>query len=505
MAEGPDLVAMVRQADAREGLLATGSGIVVAVSGGADSVALLDALHRYAPERGLALHVGHLDHGLRPTSEEEAAAVGRLAAALGLPATIGRRDVRAVAGRLGRGLEAGARSARYAFLAAVAAETGSGTVAVAHTLDDQAETVLLHLARGAGLDGLRAMAWRSPYPLASGDIARLEAGPSADAPPPTLVRPFLGVRRGEIEAYAAARGLPVLQDPSNLELRHARNRIRHDVLPALESVNPRVREALARLAEAAREDVALVEALVAEGWERVVLEASPRRVILDRAAFLAVEEALARRLLRRALAEIGGVEDVGWSHVEAARRTAGHQGTGGAVDVPGGRRVRVDYRWLVVERLDAGEFQPGWRLPLAVPGETALPGGWVVAAALRERAPTGAGGPRSSWEAVLPADRGCAGLWARARRAGDRIALPGLRGGRKTLQDLFVDARVPRAERPLWPVVESGEGILWLPGLGVDRSVLSVDPDEPVVVLSARPPARVAAGCGPEAGRAGVP
>ncbi|HXF60531.1 MAG TPA: tRNA lysidine(34) synthetase TilS, partial [Caldilineaceae bacterium] len=217
--------------------------VVVAVSGGADSICLLHALHHCRSVLGLALHVAHLDHALRPTSAEDAAFAGEQAAALGLPF----HTARLAPGRLldrPEGVEAAARQARYAFLYDVACQVGGtenpAVVAVAHHQDDQAETVLMNFLRGSGPAGLAGMAWatRLPHP---------------GAVPVRLVRPLLGVARAAILAYLAAYGLPWREDATNQETSYLRNRVRHTLLPRLQEmiqeINPALVETLARTAD----------------------------------------------------------------------------------------------------------------------------------------------------------------------------------------------------------------------------------------------------------------
>ena len=339
-----DLAAAIRTADADHGLFADGEGIVLGVSGGPDSVALLDAMARFAPERNLRLTVASVDHGLRPAASEEVAFVAGLAAARGLPAITGQRDVPRVAEELGRGIEETARIVRYAFLAAAAAEVGARAVAVAHHADDQAETVLVNLLRGAGLDGLKGMLPVADYPVPAELIARLEGPHRQTSPivldtaesgnverPLRLVRPLLGVTRFTIERYLAEHHLPSREDETNADPRFLRNRLRSQILPLLETVNPRLREALVQLAASAKGDLDYLDSVMDALWSEVMaVETDPapdsdsipgqHRMTFDRAQWLALHPALQRRLLRRAVVALGGsTRQWGWLHIERAR------------------------------------------------------------------------------------------------------------------------------------------------------------------------------------------
>ena len=238
-----------------------GAPLVVGVSGGADSLCLLHALHALralAPELGLRLHVAHLDHGLRATSAADAAWVRALCVAWELPCTLDRCDVRALAEREGRSLEDAARQARYRFLAQVARQVGARAVAVGHTADDQAETVLLHLIRGTGLEGLAGMAPDAAWPLPD------EQGTDGLR----LLRPLLALTRADTEAYCAAVGLTPRQDESNRDLAYARNRVRLELLPLLRELNPGITATLGRTAAAIAGDVAALRSVELRGLGR---------------------------------------------------------------------------------------------------------------------------------------------------------------------------------------------------------------------------------------------
>ncbi|MBA3689298.1 MAG: tRNA lysidine(34) synthetase TilS, partial [Chloroflexi bacterium] len=254
-----------------------GVAMVLAVSGGPDSTALLHGAAAMAADRGWRLTVGHLDHGLREMSAKEAAAAAAIAAGLGLPAEVRRVEVAGLAASEHRSLEDAGRQARYRFLEEVAATLGEGTLIVtAHTADDAAETVLLRLARGSGLRGLRGI------PARRGRI----------------VRPLLHARRAPLRAALDAAGIGYLTDPSNTDLAHARNWVRAELLPALERLNPAAVEALTRFGRLAADDDDLLDALA-------TAELALRRDVTD--ASIDWHEppgrALGRRVLRRAIGD----------------------------------------------------------------------------------------------------------------------------------------------------------------------------------------------------------
>jgi tRNA(Ile)-lysidine synthase len=319
----PFLVAAVDRA--LQGAPARGDTLVVGLSGGADSLALTDALASLRRRRGFRLVAAHLDHGLRPGSADDAAFCHAVCEALGVPLRGGTAPVRERASREKGGLEQAARRERYAFLRRVKDDEGAALIAVAHTQDDQAETLLLRLLRGAGASGLAGMRPRS------GD----------------LLRPLLGVSRAKVLEHLGERGLAWREDPSNADLQHLRNRVRHELLPYLEQrFNPRVREALARtaalLADEAGHMATQAEALLAR-----IAAGDGATLSLDRLALGAAPAAVARAALRLALQQAGGLDAVDQGHVERVLGLVRSRAPSGRrLALPGGREARFTHREL---------------------------------------------------------------------------------------------------------------------------------------------------------------
>jgi tRNA(Ile)-lysidine synthetase-like protein len=390
--------------------------LVVAVSGGADSTALALLLADLADEFGLVLHVAHFDHRTRPKeSALDAEFVAKLANRVGAPVRLGR------AARATKS-EDDARRARYEFLRRAQAEIGATAIATGHTRDDQAETVLLHLTRGAGIAGLAGM-----RPLRDG-----------------IARPLLAIGRKDTAAVCRAARVRPRVDPSNRSLRYARNRVRLKVIPELVKLNPRAIEAIARLADAAAEWGSEDEREVAEALTRatrgdvITLEALPGDDLRGRVLALAWALGTGRALTARGRQAL-------------ARLTATTAGSR-SIDLPGGRGVREYGRFRIVTTAEPearGETETelergreitwnGWRIGLDVPVR-----------------PIDEAAEASVPEALLR------NLVVRVRRPGDRI---GAARSRK-LQDVFVDAKVPASLRGRWPVIASAEGVWWVPGL----------------------------------------
>ena len=308
------IVAAVR-AFARQHAIFRPGPVVVAVSGGTDSVALALILAELREEFGLVLHIAHFDHRTRPRSApKDAAFVADLANRIGAPIRVGR------ASRAPKS-EDDARTDRYAFLRRFASEIGTAAIATGHTMDDQAETVLLHLTRGAGLAGAAGM-----RPVRDG-----------------IARPLLAIGRAETRAMCAAAKIRPREDPSNKSLAFARNRVRLRVLPELERINPQVRSALARFADAAAE------------FEAALPSAAPSRAELD-VRTLPTDPALRERALAEAWVAAGGITLSASHRVALVKLASGTDGSSG-IDLPGGQAVR-EYSRLIFVRGNAAVSAP---------------------------------------------------------------------------------------------------------------------------------------------------
>ncbi|GAB4204090.1 MAG: tRNA lysidine(34) synthetase TilS [Roseiflexaceae bacterium] len=453
------LVEHIRMVLRGAGLLA-GGPLVVAVSGGPDSLCLLHALAALCGG-GLRLHVAHLDHGLRGAdSTEDAAFVARTAQEWELPATVERADVGGWAHDTGTNLHQAARVLRYRFLARVAGAVGAGAVAVAHTADDQAETVLMHLLRGAGPAGLGGIRLLLPWE----EWALGVAGASQEIPPagPPLIRPLLAITRAEVEAYCAAQGLAPRLDATNADPAYTRNRIRSELLPLLKGYNSRIVETLGRTAAICADEHAFVQQQLAAHWPALAQE-QPGAIRLDLAHWAELHPALQRAALRRVYRRLAPDVTLPWEQAERARALIGRVDR--RADLPGGLSLSSDYHHATLSRVVApppiGPQLAVEQQMLPLPGSLALDAGWSIHTQIGLRPDKQ---PRSRWRADLDAAAFDMPLSVRRRLPGDRIDLG---NGSKRLQDLFVDARVPRALRDAWPVVVSGDAVVWVVGLRV--------------------------------------
>jgi tRNA(Ile)-lysidine synthase len=450
-----------------EDLIRPGERVLAAVSGGPDSMALVGALRAIAPEIRFELEAAHLDHGLRPSSGEEAARVAAWMRDLGIPCAVERaRDLRP-----GPDLERRAREARLGYLERTAAERGCAAIATGHHADDSAESILLHLARGSGLKGLGGIHPRR--------------GP--------FVRPLLPLRRGQILEILEETGTPHLTDLTNFSLEHARNRVRHHVIPLLESeLNPRVVEALLRLGERAAGAQEVLDRAAEALLEGRVREEGAGASVLDLDSWENYHKTLQLYALRRFLKSWdrpGSPPEA--SHLERLLELiADPRGTGKAVDLPGGLRASRRYGELVVERRGDGTRERDPRRPsgarartLRIPGTTTLPEdeGRVIRATLRspgEVASLDSTPDRACFDAarIRPPVR------ARPYRRGDRMRPHGMSGRRK-LSDLFTDRKVPRKRRAACWVVEDREEIVWVPGVSTSESTRVIPETREVLEL----------------------
>jgi tRNA(Ile)-lysidine synthetase-like protein len=328
-------------ADARHQLFERGGALVVGVSGGADSLALLHALAALRKRLGLTLIAATLDHGLRgEAGAADAAHAVAMAQAWGVPTARGAADVAGLAAHDKLGIEAAGRRARYQFLASVAREHGAARVAVAHHADDQAETVLMHLLRGAGLDGLAGM---------------LPVAPLPGAPDLQLVRPLLSVTRAEIIAYCARHAISARDDATNLETAYTRAWLRHDLMPLVETRFPGAARALAALAESAALDRALIAGLVDAVMTTAEVRAS--QISLPRASFRELPPALQLHVARRMAALLAPGAEISHERARAAVDLWARGARGRVVELPAGLRARLDADRVVLER--AGEDGKG--------------------------------------------------------------------------------------------------------------------------------------------------
>jgi tRNA(Ile)-lysidine synthase len=417
----------------------------VAVSGGPDSVCLLDTLYRLRDPLGIDLVVAHFDHGLRPGEDEsETQFVESLAQSLTLAFKTKRTESVLMAGA--SSLEERAREARYRFLEEVRNETRAQKIALGHNLNDQAETVLMRLLRGSGPSGLGGI------------------------PPQRedrVVRPLIELTRDEIQGYLAKRGLRYVSDPSNRDTTFLRNRIRLELIPQIRKYQPRIVEILGKTAGIMRTDEVWLEEEAGAWINDFAEKVAKGEVSIPLPRFRALPEALKGRVIRQVLRRAGGgLRRVGFRHVEAVNRLAVGERPQARVNLPNGVTASRVYDRLVFSRKDR-RYQKGFCYFLDGPGEFHLEslnctitfeeiGNWV---------PTDL--RASPWVAFIDADSITYPLTVRNFMAGDRFVPLGMRGRRK-VKDFFIDLKVPSEIRKSTPLLTCRDKLVWVCGLRID-------------------------------------
>lgn len=379
-------------------------------------------------------------------SAAEAQFVRNLAERLGIPATVESIDVPAFCSERGLSAQAGARKVRYEFLARAADEAGASRIATGHTADNQAETFLMRLLRGAGVSGLSAI------PAVRGNI----------------IRPLIEATREEVMAHLKAEGLKFRTDPSNLKPLYTRNRIRLEVMPVLRQFNPRIVERLASEAALLRDEDEAVEACLKTIGPGIIAS-EDEGVIFKQDEFNALPQAFKRRLFKKAV-DTAGLESSGLASVQVDEALAfmASARTGRMMELPFAITIEREYGRLILRRKTAAS---GFSRDIVLPGKTVVPELGMIVETMIAEGPGAA--PEAEkiylWQAQFDYDRIRPPLALRNRRPGDWFQPAGMEGRSKKLQDYFVDAKVPRRKRDLMPLLVAGGDILWIVGQRTDE------------------------------------
>ncbi|NLX91612.1 MAG: tRNA lysidine(34) synthetase TilS [Firmicutes bacterium] len=481
----------VKKVIINEQLIKKDDKVVVAVSGGADSLSLLILLNRLRSEPGFSfnIHVAHLNHGLRGESAARDAQFVRLTAKrFGLPCTVGRVKAGEYKKRWGLSPEDAARRLRYRFLQQVALKIRADSIAVGHNRDDQVETVLLNILRGTGPDGLTGMKLRRDMKK-SGVI---------------LIRPLLNFSRREIENFCRESGFNPRLDETNLDPRYLRNKIRKDVIPYLEkNVNPKLKEGLLRLSRLLTLDKDFWDHFVEDRFKTVVLEEKPGCLLLDRRLFAREHEALQGRMLRLAVSRLleSVPRGVDYRRIRAALDLVNKNKPRGAVFFPGGMALIRDYEKVILQTDFSGEnchLERFFPVLLPVPGEVSIGAQSIVLRARLSRPGNLAWPPDEKKEAYLDFDRVVElssgkgplaaeekdiALQVRTRMPGDRFYPLGA-PGKKKLKDYFIDRKISWKERDAIPLVVAGDEIIWVAGRQISHLCRITGETKKILILS---------------------
>jgi len=471
--------------------------LVVGVSGGADSLCLMDILR----EAGYSIIVAHFDHQLRNESHEDAQMVKEICARLALECVVGTENVRAHAEEKKLSIEEAARNLRYRFLFNLARARNAQAVAVGHTADDQVETVLMHILRGSSLNGLKGMSYRA--------VIR-----TFDAQIP-IVRPLLEMTRAETVEYCKAHDLHPHYDVSNDSLEYQRNKIRHQLIPALETYNPKISEALLRMSQTLKDDSDLLDSLVDSLWTEC---STPQNgfVALDFSLLTKNAATLQRRLILRAMQTLLPDIDVDFATLNRAFNyvIASRQRSSGGEAIPlsmgGAERIahrprndgasrRMDLKAGIyifregnqvyvcakdaelplnvfpqlhimagglLRRRKTAPRNDGSEIPVPIPSTIELANGWTFSIEYAENIRVEEiSGNENQFEAWFDADAFTGSLHLRKPQPGDRIIPLGMDGHSQKLSDLFVNEKIPQRARENWVVLCLGETIVWVLGL----------------------------------------
>jgi tRNA(Ile)-lysidine synthase len=437
-----DLGRRIADAISRHSLLKGSERILVGLSGGPDSVCLLHLLLELKGVFSLSLHAAYVDHNLRPAeTPREAEFCRTLCSKVGVGFTLKSIRVAEYAKIHGLNRHEAARRLRYAALEEVAAETGSEAIALGHNADDQVETVVMRLVRGAGAQGLAGI------PVKRGKI----------------IRPMLEIDRKDIEEYLSVHELPSVVDSSNLRQDYFRNRIRQTVIPGLKEINPNLNETIRHTVAVLAEEERFFGVMVTKTLMKLISRKRTGRIELFLTPLEGMETVILRRVLRRAVQETQGIREIGFTHIEDIMHLVKKGSAGDRLYLPKGIRAVKEYSLLVITS-EPPAVVP--RLDFLPPGELVVPGtGFVVKATSED-----SGGDRGDGKTsvVLDADLLSLPLVVRSRQEGDFFYPLGF-GKRKKLQDFFVDMKVPRDERDAVPIVVSGEDIVWVAGYRADH------------------------------------
>lgn len=463
-----DLSGHVLDAIQHYNMIEQGELVLVAVSGGPDSLALLHILNCLRSRLSFQLHVAHLEHGFRGReSLEEANWVQETAAAWGVPCTVAHQDVPALAKERGLSAQEAGHLARKAFFFDLLKKLGAQKIALGHHADDQAETLLMHFLKGSGTRGLCGM-----LPV--------------NAP---IIRPLLFLRRAEIEEYCREKGLEPRRDPSNNKDIYLRNRIRHRLIPVLSTqYNPNLVDTLSKTARILWEEENYLQAAVKEKAESLIA-CSGKRVKLELQDWQNTHLAIQRRLIRLAYhTQAGGRElfedtdngeqgaqGLSFDHVEEIRRLILDKQVGKKVQLPGMVTVEKGYAELWFCQTGEEPHRKVAAIPsreLLIPGRTPIPETGQVIIAEVHQGVSAALGDNSKKDRVssflLPWIAGKTRIFARSRRMGDRLFSEGKKGGKK-LKDLFIEKKIPRHQRDGYLLITDEHSVLWVPQLAIGK------------------------------------
>jgi tRNA(Ile)-lysidine synthase len=446
----------IRQTIEKHRLFTDERPVVVGVSGGADSLCLLECLSKL----GYSLIVAHFNHGLRPESDAEALFVRHEAEKRGITFVQGKKDVALLASENNWSIEEAARKVRYPFLYKVAVDYEAQAVAVAHNADDQVETILLNLIRGAGLDGLSGMRMRSINPEWHSEIP--------------LVRPLLATWRAEIEEFCREQSLRPVLDASNLDTVYTRNRLRLELLPQLEKYNVQIKQRIFQMGQTLNTDLELITGLADQAWAECLKEESESWIQFSLDSFLCHPPAIQARIIRRCIESLRpNFRDLDFNTIQRALAFLVEPSASKRMDMIANLDIYI--RGENFYLLDSGmeiiletwpQMEPEKVFHLEIPGRIDLGDGWqfIIQVVPPIDDPKLLDNRNDPFEVMLDADHFAGYLILRSRRPGDRFQPLGMMGRSMKLSDFMVNEKMPREARQKWPLLFDDDELIWVPG-----------------------------------------
>ena len=462
------VIQKVRGTVARYHMLKQGDTVLVGVSAGPDSVCLLYLLKELRQEYSLSLHIAHLHHGFRGSeADEDMRFVRAIGESLGIPVYAEHADIPAYLKKTGLSKQAGARKVRYEFFSKAAEATGACRIAVGHTADDQVETFLMRLLKGAGPHGLSGIP------------------PVRDK----IIRPLIELTREEVIGFLSEKGIRYRIDSSNLSKVYLRNKIRLDLIPYLaKEYNPNIMSTLMRNLTILRDEDTFLDEYIQRLYPEMVIRRTEESIILDAARLASLALPVQRRILRHAVESIAG-EDAGalsFRHIEDSLSLL-DKDTSGEIHLPHDLRVRREGETLSVCLRPCTLQPPPYSYDIAIPGDTLIPeAGMTISAVILD-------GPsydkevegKKPYRVCFDMDKFSLPLVVRSRRPGDHFCPRGMGGKRKKIKEYFIDLKVLRKEREIIPVLASAEGILWIIGHRTDERFKASPSAEKILQVTA--------------------
>lgn len=435
------------------GMLSEGEMILIGVSGGSDSVLLLYLLNHLKEKYHLSLHIAHLNHGFRKEAGKEAKFVKNMAKGFGIPVTSKMIDVPFYAKKKRLSKQEAAREVRYSFLKNVANKIGADKIALGHTADDQAETFLMRMIRGAGSKGMGGMSPCYKFAVPSSQFA--------------IIRPLIEIGRKEIINYLKKERIPFIEDPSNISSIYLRNRIRNELIPYIEKrYNPQIKKIFVHSAQILREEDSFLEDYSKRILPEFVTLREKGKTEISLNPFLNLEKTIQRRLIRIAIEEIiGSLKGYSMHHINEVIDSIASGQTGKRINLPKGVVVQKDYDILSISLKGSGVRgqRSGIRsYDINIPGTTSIPEFCLILNAEIKEPPfeSGNGKIQSAFDLEKISDK----IKIRKRKDGDFFFPIGMGGKSKKLKTYFIDEKIRRDEREKIPLLVSGGNILWVIG-----------------------------------------